>query len=357
MQWNPSTISCDAVEFEQLAHERLGAAARQRYGGELLPGFYDDWILEERERLQSVLETLDAGTPLPANAGVFAAPPPRQATARPDDLGLPASTGTFFGRIREAADLCDALATHRLVTLTGPGGGGKTRLAVETARTALAQGDVERVAFVALAECTAAQEIVERVRAALQLPDNGARDDAKVFDQVAADLDDARVLLVLDNYEQLVEDGGIPVIERLLDRLPRLRLLVTSRRALRLPDECEIALSPLPLPDESASLADALRNPGVALFVERARDVRRDFQLGARNVAEVVQICRVLEGLPLAIELAAAKVRAWSLADMALALATSRSELLRRACRIGMRRCMPPSRGAGNCSPRSSSAS
>ena len=95
----------------------------------------------------------------------------------------------------------------------------------------------------------------------------------------------------------------------------------------------------------------------MALFVERARDVRRDFQLGARNVAEVVQICRVLEGLPLAIELAAAKVRAWSLADMALALATSRSELLRRACRIGMRRCMPPSRGAGNCSPRSSSAS
>jgi predicted ATPase len=190
-------------------------------------------------------------------------------------------------------------------------------------------------AFVALAECGAAQEIGERIRAALQLPDNGAEDAAKVFDQIAADLDDATALLVLDNYEQLVEDGGVPVVETLLERRPRLRLLVTSRRSLRLPVECEIALAPLGLPDPAAPLHESALNPGVALFVERARDVRHDFQLGARNVAEVVEICRVLEGLPLAIELAAAKVRAWSLADMSRALATRRSEVLRRSTSVG----------------------
>ena len=84
-------------------------------------------------------------------------------------------------------------------------------------------------------------------------------------------------------------------------------------------------------PSEGAPLHEAQANPAVALFVERARDVRRDFQLGARNVGDVVRICRVLEGLPLAIELAAAKVRAWPLAELARALAANRVEVLRRA--------------------------
>jgi predicted ATPase len=330
VQWNPAALRCDVAEFERLAREGDVEAARQRYGGELLPGFYDEWIIEERDRLQAVHEALGDRAAPAARADVAVAPPPAlapTASAKASGSALPAALGSFFGRGAELADLSGALASHRLVTLTGIGGAGKTRLATEAARAATGLG---HVAFVALAECDAAQEIIERVRAALQLPDNGAQDAAKVLDQVAAHLDDTPALLILDNYEQLVEEGGVPVVEALLERLPRLRLLVTSRRALRLPVECEIALTPLALPDPAASLESSAGNPGVALFVERARDVRRDFQLSARNVAEVVRICRLLEGLPLAIELAAAKVRAYSLADMSQALATRRSEVLRR---------------------------
>ena len=329
VQWTAAALRCDVAEFERLARQGEAEAARRRYGGELLPGFYDEWIVEERERLQALHDALEDRVSPSARIEVAAAPALASTTAaNAGASALPVALGSFFGRGAELADLAGALTGHRLVTLTGIGGAGKTRLATEAARVATGLG---HVAFVALAECDAAQEIIERVRAALQLPDNGAQDAAKVLDQVAAHLDDAPALLILDNYEQLVEEGGVPVVETLLARLPRLRLLVTSRRALRLPVECELALTPLALPDPAASLESSAGNPGVALFVERARDVRRDFQLSARNVAEVVRICRLLEGLPLAIELAAAKVRAYSLADMSQALATHRSEVLRRA--------------------------
>jgi predicted ATPase/DNA-binding SARP family transcriptional activator len=219
---------------------------------------------------------------------------------------LPAPPNALIGRQWEQAELRALLTGEgaRLVTLTGPGGIGKTRLAVEVA-AAVADRFRDGVFFVDLAPLTDPDLVAEAAARALGVHE---RPDEATADTVKAHLRDAEILLVLDNFEHLVE--GAPFVGELLRRAAGVKVVVTSREPLRLYGEHDYALGRLALPDDSrASDFDAVADSdSVALFVARARAARRSFRLTLANARCVAEICAQLEGLPLAIELAAAHV-------------------------------------------------
>jgi predicted ATPase len=340
------SMSCDALQFETLAAQHDWRGALALYGGELMPGCYDEWVLDERQRLATLAETVgeraaEQGEP-PATATPHAEPTrkravstPRRAAAqltsqqswRPDRwMQLPAFASRFFGRETERAALHEALLTQRLITLQGPGGAGKTRLAVEAARQLAPQFEV--LAFVPLADCSVADDLPNRVAA--QLPLGGAGADAAALQQF---LSARRALLVLDNFEQLVEPGGAAHLAAWLQTLPGLHLIVTSRRRLDLDGEVVLPVEPLPLPAPGASLADCSTVAAVAMFVDRAHSARPGFALHARNCADILALCHALEGLPLALELAASRAHAISVPDMCVQLRRSVLDLERRGAR------------------------
>jgi predicted ATPase/DNA-binding CsgD family transcriptional regulator len=194
---------------------------------------------------------------------------------------------------------------HRLLTLTGPPGVGKTRLALEAA-AGLAASYEHGVCFVDLATTREPRLVASAMTRALGVWETG-RGSARAT--LASFLRDRQILLVLDNFEQVVE--AAPLLAELLTSCPRLALIVTSRAALRVRWECELAVAPLPLPDSAAPAVavDLAENPAVSLFVERARAVRPEFELSDQNAPDVATLCIRLDGLPLAIELAASQVR------------------------------------------------
>ncbi|QIG38614.1 DUF4062 domain-containing protein [Microbacterium sp. 4R-513] len=194
----------------------------------------------------------------------------------------------------------------RVVTLAGPGGIGKSRLAIEVAR---ASGDLFRdgVYFVLLEGVHEPGLLLSTIAYSLGVRDSGAVD---LEERIAHALAGRRVLIVLDNFEQIVD--AAPVLVRLYTAAPLATFLVTSRVLLRIRGEqvYEVEALSAPTASEPATMHRARRSSAVALFVDRARAVRPDFVLTDENVGHVVSICRRLDGLPLAIELAAAKVRA-----------------------------------------------
>jgi predicted ATPase len=224
----------------------------------------------------------------------------------------------FFGReaeIRQVSLLLETPET-RLVTLTGLGGTGKTRLAIEVARRARESGHVA-VYFVPLADIRDVRLIGEAIRTAMGLPASAAGDP---FDQIMAALDDRPALLVLDNFEQLMP-AGHDSVRQLLERLPRLTCLVTSRLSLGLTAEWEFPVPPLPTPVAPATLEHLMEFPSVRLFTSRSQAVRPDFQVTPANAQVVAQLCHSLEGIPLALELAAARAQVLTPAQMLTQLA------------------------------------
>jgi predicted ATPase len=192
----------------------------------------------------------------------------------------------------------------RLVTLTGPGGSGKSRLAVETVAR-LAPDFADGVRFIELASVSSADLVPGAVAAGLGLNTSSSR----VQDDLVAYLRSRRLLLALDNFEQVTEAASL--LAQLLATVPGLKLLVTSRTALRLSSEHEFPVLPLPVPTAGAELdaGTAGQYASIRLFTERAQAVAPRFELTSHNVGAVAEICRRLDGLPLAIELAAARVR------------------------------------------------
>jgi predicted ATPase len=234
----------------------------------------------------------------------------RPATSAGDDARLagvlPVPVTPLVGREREAAAVEDLVVREgvRLVTLTGPGGVGKSRLMVEVARR-LGPGFVDGARFVELAAVFATDLVAPAIATGLGLNTSAA----KLVTDLKSYLRDRRLLLALDNFEQV--KGAAPLLTELLGAAPGLVMQVTSRTVLRLSGEHEFPVPPLPVPPVGAAPdpADLQRYAAVGLFVERAHAASPDFELTAGNAAAVAEICRRLDGMPLAIELAAARVR------------------------------------------------
>lgn len=228
--------------------------------------------------------------------------------APPADATLPAPLTRFVGREREVERVLEELAATRLLTLTGPGGTGKTRLAVEAA-TAAAEVFPDGVRFVSLAPLRDPAALAAALCAGLGVAETPTRAPLEALQRIFGS---RRCLLVLDNLEQVVE--AAPVLAELLARCPGLKLLVTSRILLRVSGERVFPVPPLGLPDEpsTATVRDLERAPATALFLDRARAARADFAVSDADAPAVAEICRRLDGLPLAIELAAARVRHFS---------------------------------------------
>ncbi|HEY7782909.1 MAG TPA: BTAD domain-containing putative transcriptional regulator [Ktedonobacterales bacterium] len=227
---------------------------------------------------------------------------------------LPRPLTRFIGRADELRALGDLIRTARLVTLTGVGGSGKTRLAREVAAAALDRFP-DGVRWVDLAPLADGALVPQAVAAACGVVEQPGR---PILETLVEALAPRRRLLVLDNCEHLL-DHCAPFARTLLERCPDLTILTTSRESLGTPGETIVPVAPLPVPpagylDDTAALT---RSDAIALFADRARAVAPAFAVSDANVREVARVCRKLDGIPLALELAAARVRLLSVSQIA----------------------------------------
>jgi predicted ATPase/DNA-binding CsgD family transcriptional regulator/DNA-binding XRE family transcriptional regulator len=243
-----------------------------------------------------------------------------RATTPTVDHGHPPAASSFIGRARELALLPPLLRNERLLTLRGPGGAGKTRLALEATRHLPG-----KTFFVDLAPLPAGSEIAPAVAAALELRPAGT---APLAERLAAVIGERPLLLLLDNAEHVLP-GCRALCSTLLAACPGLHLLVTSREELGLPGETVWPVAPLPLP-ASDDLAEVTRSEAAALFVARAREADPGFRFDAAAAPAIARLCRRLDGLPLALELAAARAPLLPVEQIATRL-DDRFRLLRRA--------------------------
>jgi len=252
-----------------------------------------------------------------AAAPGFVAPP---AAALPPAHNLPYFSLPVVGRAQAVAELTLLLQQQgtRLVTLLGPGGMGKTRLAVEVGRAQVGRL-ADGVWFVGLAPLKQGTALVEAIAATLGLTLSGG-DPLRLLCQ---QLRSKQLLLILDNFEQLLlEESAVDPVVELLTTVPGLQILVTSRARLNLRVETLYSVPPLPFPT-TATVAEALAAPAVRLFVQALQRAQPDFQLTALNLAPVLRICQLVQGMPLGLELAAANAGSASLRLIADALAQS----------------------------------
>jgi predicted ATPase/DNA-binding SARP family transcriptional activator len=272
----------------------------------------------ELQRLQQAILTQDPAIAAPGRSRASAAPP----------HNLPERLTSLVGRDRELDEVGKLVGQQRLVTVTGPGGAGKTSLAVEAARRLVATcpDGVWLVELAALADPGLLAEAVAATLGLREEPGPPGTDPPALADRLAAFVRDKDLLVVLDNCEHLVA-GCAELVVRLLRTAPGLRVLATSREVLGVPGELVWPVPPLAVPDPPAEDGRDGLGPealagydGVRLFLERARLADPSFALDGDNAPAVAEICRRLDGLPLAIELAAARVRALPPAELAARL-------------------------------------
>lgn len=219
---------------------------------------------------------------------------------------LPVQLSSFVGREKELADVKRLLNDTHLLTLLGPGGTGKTRLMLEAAEDVIGRFD-HGVWLVELAPLTDPHMITERAAAVLTVQEQPGR---ALLDTIVDYLRHKELLLLLDNVEHLVREGAV-FAQHLLSHCPRLKILVTGREALFIPGETTLQIPSLSLPDVNGQpdLEVIQASEGVQLFLARAQDIRHDFELSPENAAAIAEIVQRLDGIPLALEMAAARLR------------------------------------------------
>ncbi len=246
---------------------------------------------------------------------------------------LPAQISSFIGREGDIATAMELLQREqvRLLTLTGPGGTGKTRLSLRIAANLLEHYD-DGVFFVSLAEARTPELVVSKIAEVLGVREGGSQ---SLLESVKSYLRNKQMLLLLDNFEQVLE--AAPLISELLESTPQVVMLVTSRVLLNIRGEHEYQVPTLEIPDMDANVATSqlADYESVRMFVDRARETNPKFMLDNQNAPVVAEICCRLDGLPLALELAAARLKMLS-PEKLLSLLTSRLKLL-----TGGRRDLP----------------
>ncbi|MFF3665729.1 BTAD domain-containing putative transcriptional regulator [Microtetraspora malaysiensis] len=231
---------------------------------------------------------------------------------------LRAELTSFVGTADDIAAVADMAIKHRLVTLTGPGGSGKTRLATETARTMLAELP-DGAWLVELASVRAGGDLAQAALTAIGLRDQPLLGDARggePMDRLIAAVRERAILLILDNCEHVIE-AAAAFADRLLGECRRLRILATSREPLGITGEVLWQVEPLALPAKGADPSEVGSSPAVRLLRDRADLVRKDIGSDAPTLAAMARICRALDGIPLAIELAAARLRTMTVDQLA----------------------------------------
>jgi len=412
---NPLACTTDALQFERAARrdkEEADSAAQiaeleaaaALYTGDMLPGFYEEWVSSERHRFTDLhanllrrigkqlvnigeyeraieyFRTALASDPLsegmhrtlirlymacqrPAAAqrqyetlkAVLARELRTTPSAQTQDLArkltertveldssnpvssepilstrqpLPTNPTSFVDRSAEMTALSSLLdpksgTSGRFITVTGPAGVGKSRLVIETIAN-LQDVYEDRVYYARIAGFESSESVLRSVADALQI---GAAPQTEAFSAVAEYLSQGPSLLVLDDADQL-GPGALRIVSRLIEWASELRVIITSTRVFEVVDERVLNVKPLPLPSEDMSPADLQNQPSTRLFVDRAKSARSTFRLNDANFRIIISLCRRLEGIPLAIELAANWLRVLTPEDMLVRL-ENRFDLLR----------------------------
>lgn len=320
-------IYCDLIET--LIRDRRYTSALRQYAT-LEQVLQEQLGTEPSEKAQGLARKAKelAARARPGDSRPIPAAPEAPATS-------PAPLNRCFGREAEVQQALWVLGTgsRRLITFTGPGGTGKTRLALEVGRRAEAENGA-RVVFVDLGEANDESLVFDLILGALHLRRNA---NVPRADQVVSHLSAGRpTWLILDNFDYAVE-AAKDVVRPLLDRLPQLRIAITSRIRLNLEGEMEVPVPPLPVPDHPLPPEELYRYPSVQLFVDRAQALKPDFRITPQNAADVGTLCQGLEGIPLAVELAAAWIHTLTPAEMVKGLANRFSLLVSRRADVERR--------------------
>jgi predicted ATPase/DNA-binding SARP family transcriptional activator/predicted negative regulator of RcsB-dependent stress response len=298
-----------AFRAMMIAYSRLGD--RSKVAGtwqRLVESLRKDLGVEPSEQSRLLYEELKTGGPAMVSAAPTAGKPPAP-SAPPNNL--PIALTKFIGREREMAEVTQLLETTRLLTLIGPGGIGKTRLALQVGNSVLERFG-EGVWLIELAPLTDPALLVPTVAAALGVKENPSRSIEQVL---LEHLKQKRVLLILDNCEHMI-DACTRLAAAWLRQTSHLKILVTSREALKVNGEIVSPVPALSLPDAAQASEDSVRSEAVRLFVERARFALPSFTVTDAAIDQMAQICRRLDGLALAIELAASRVDMFSLEEI-----------------------------------------
>ncbi|MCB8928747.1 MAG: protein kinase [Ardenticatenaceae bacterium] len=284
--------------------------------------------LGSMRQVGAVLEALqrgDDGATVAKLMGTVLVPNPALAAPVPQAIVWPKPQTSFVGRTAEISQLVQTLSqpNGRLLTIVGAGGVGKTRLAVQVAQ--LFQVQTKQPAhFVSLVEMTTLVQVETAVAAAFGLPTQSK------LPELAEAVDNRSALLLLDNVEPLLATAGDEIIgwlAELREAVPALRLLLTSRQPLQVQAEWVVSLSGLPVPNNNLPLAQAQQYEAIALIAQRAQQANSAFRLNEQNLGSLNRLCQLLEGSPLGLELAAAQLRHYSLAELVQMLESDMADL------------------------------